>query len=74
MVTVLVSEPVIRSSHYKQDVCLSRAGEQLGVPFAFTLGVFLQLFRVSQNKLLAVTQQWQVSVLKKIIRNKFGIE
>lgn len=34
VVTVLVSEPVIRSSHYKQDVCLSCAGEQLGVPFA----------------------------------------
>lgn len=34
VVTVLVSELVIRSSHYKQDVCLSRAGEQLGVPFA----------------------------------------
>lgn len=57
VVTVLVSEPVIRSCHHKQDVCWSCTGEQLGAPLVL-LGVYSPFwFCALQNKALATTQQ-----------------
>jgi len=70
VVTVLVLEPVISSRHYKQDVCRSRAGEQLGAPFAFNPSVFPQLFFCIAKQIIsnnpAVTRFCVRKPLKKI--------
>lgn len=76
MVTVLVSEPVIRSRHYKQDVCQSRAGEQLGAPFAFARGLFPQLifFCIANQIISNNTISDKFLHKKNIKKKKVGIE